>query len=94
MSTLSEETARELIRALNKVANLLLPKTEHWVKVTTIRRLTGWDRQKLRRARMNGEIKFKKDKTGIWYNQASLSDKFLISNNTASGVEKKDLFPG
>lgn len=69
---MTEKTGKLLIRELSIVKEMLRKKDEQWVKASTILRLTGWNKDQLRRAYMRGEILRKKDKTGIWYDANSL----------------------
>lgn len=62
----------ELLKELSQVKKMLQKREEQWVKVSVIVQLTGWDKEALRRARNRGEIKYKKNKTGIWYDANSL----------------------
>jgi hypothetical protein len=70
---LTEQTGRELLRELKRYNNLHgNPKNKCWVKVSVIRDLTGWDRERMRRARNNGEVEFKKDGNKFLYNPDSI----------------------
>lgn len=50
-----------------------------WTKVTEIARLTGWDRERMRRARQNGEVNFKKKGSSFFYDLDSIHP-LLIKN--------------
>lgn len=82
---LTENTGRELMREIKRLNNLLgNPAKKKWVKVTTIREMTGWDHERMRRARNNGDVVFKKDKTGFWYDPTSLNPVFIKNNLKAA----------
>lgn len=54
-----------------------------WVKVATIMEVTGWDREEMRRMRVNKVIKWKRD-DGIWYLLESIPAHFIkVSTPTA-----------
>lgn len=60
------------VAELEKTVARLRGKQETWIKVSDVVRLTGWDKERLRRARLNGEIKFKDD-NGRFYLLESIS---------------------
>jgi hypothetical protein len=81
--TLTESTAKQLIKELKAHRTALQATSKvRWVKVSVITELTGWDRRRLERARNSGEIIYKKDSTGIWYDQDSINSIHL-SRKTA-----------
>lgn len=47
-----------------------------WVRASVITELTGWNNEKMRKARENGYVKFKKE-GGYWYNLGSLNQVFI-----------------
>lgn len=57
----------------------LLQKTnkQTWVKVSWITDLTGWDGQKMRQAREDGLIIFRKNDKGFEYLLESLPEQFI-----------------
>lgn len=59
----------KLLEALNK------PKPT-WTKVSAVRHLTGWDANKIRRAREVGLIEWKRENGGFFYNINSLNPLF------------------
>lgn len=70
-----------ILKKLDRLERLvgMLVKEEikpQWVKASTIISLTGWDRNRMERARKNGDIEFKKQ-NGIWYNAKSIPQVFL-----------------
>lgn len=75
-------TKEELIlKKLDRLERLvgMLVKEEikaQWVKASTVISLTGWDRNRMERARKNGDIEFKKQ-NGIWYNVKSIPPVYL-----------------
>lgn len=75
---LTEETAQQLIREISTIRKLFQRKKEQWVKVTYVKRVTGWNGRELRSARERGQIRFKKNKTGIWYDAASIDPIFIL----------------
>lgn len=64
---------------LNAKLNTLMgsSKKETWVKVGFVTDLTGWDREKLRQARDQGLIEFKKTKDGWFYKLESIPEVFI-----------------
>lgn len=78
---LTEETAKELLRRLTVVENLLRAKESRWVKVSAIKQHTTLTGEKLRRAAARGVIARKKDKTGIWYDLNSVPQNFFKPQN-------------
>lgn len=52
-------------------------KERTWVKASTIVKMTGWNKEQMRRMRDNGVVKFKHDKTGFWYDPASIPAIFI-----------------
>ena len=54
-----------------------------WTKVGTIQELTGWNRERLRRARVNGEIIMKKKNGKIFYDLNSLNPLLVKKQLTA-----------
>jgi hypothetical protein len=79
----------ELIQLKNRVARLerqLKAKKSEWVKSPIITKLTGWDANKMRIARNNGYIQWKKNTTGFWYDLSSINEKFLIKKAPATGA--------
>lgn len=54
-----------------------------WVKVSFVRQITGWNKEKMRQARELGLIEWKKDEFGFFYNVTSLSPAFFIRNHHA-----------
>jgi hypothetical protein len=59
------DVMRYLKRIDEKLTTLLnreQGKTKTWVKVSIVQELTGWDNERLKKARANGLINFRKDK--------------------------------
>jgi hypothetical protein len=52
-------------------------KKESWVKVSTVTRITGWNKEQLRQARVNGILERKKEKDGFWYKLESIPEVYL-----------------
>lgn len=52
-------------------------KQAHWVKVSFIRQATGWNREKIRQARLQKLVIYEKRKTGFWYDINSIPQIFL-----------------
>lgn len=78
---ITEKTARELIRELSILKTLLRKENynEQWVKASQIIRLTGWNKDRMRRARIRGEIKYKKVGNSFWYDYNSLLPVHILS---------------
>lgn len=69
-----------ILRRLDQLATAA--KAPKWVRSTVITELTGWDNQKMRRARENSTITFKKDNGGLyWYDLNSLHP-YLLKKQT------------
>lgn len=65
-------------RKLDRLTKLVEQKQKPlWVKAAVITGLTGWNNEKMRSARENGYIDWKKDDAGFWYDLQTLSDKFI-----------------
>ena len=79
MYLLSSED-RKLIRDFNRNIHWLkaqsLKNEKRWVKARVITTMTGWDSQKMARARKSGEVEWKRD-NGIWYNPESINPVHL-----------------
>ncbi len=58
--------------------------TQTWVKVGWIKQLTGWNKEQLRRARMEGLITMERRADGIYYCLESLNEKFIKNNSHAT----------
>jgi hypothetical protein len=55
-------------------------KTETWITAQALTKLTGWDKERMRRARLGKEIEFEKVVTGGYrYNIDSVNPIFLKS---------------
>lgn len=68
---------KQLLERLDRIERKLSmlmqeKKKETWVKAPVITGMTGWDGNKMRRARENGYIKFKKDNGCFFYDVESL----------------------
>lgn len=59
-------------------------KEKTWVKASAITQLTGWNKEKMRRMRVNGIVKFKHDKTGFWYDPNSIPSIFIRYENATT----------
>lgn len=59
-------------------------KKIQWVKASLIIQLTGWDRNRMERARKNGDIEYKRQNKSIWYNLNSLPKIFYKPVNSLS----------
>lgn len=77
---------RKLDRINAKITKAFLtpppPPKETLVKASVIMQLTGWDREKLRRSRINGYVKQIKE-NGIWYVLESLNPVFIKNDKAA-----------
>jgi flagellar motility protein MotE (MotC chaperone) len=72
------EIKREFDRLNAKLTALLSlekEKKETWLKARDIMEVTGWDKEGMRRARVNGFVKQRK-KNGIFYLLESIPEKF------------------
>lgn len=80
------DTARELKRIQRQLDKLLEVQTKAmWAKVAFVQSLTGWDAEKLRQAREQGLVEWKKDeKLGWLYNLNSIPKIFIRENNTTT----------
>lgn len=69
-----------LKRIDTKLSHLLQRKEEKatWVKSTFITQITGWDKHKMRSARNQNIIQWKKTETGFWYLLESVPEQFII----------------
>jgi hypothetical protein len=63
---------------LNALAGKMNKET--WVKVGWVKTVTGWDKEKLRKAREQGIVKFRKSKNGIEYLLESIPAIFIKKN--------------
>lgn len=66
-----------------------------WVKAADVFRITGWDKEKLRRMRAHGVIKWKKD-NGFFYELESIPKIFIRHEDTitSAGVLAVDVSGG
>lgn len=64
---------------LNDKLNKLLGETKKatWIKVSFVILLTGWDKEKLRQAREQGLIEWKKTEDGWLYKLESIPEQFI-----------------
>lgn len=69
---MSEATLQRIERKLDKQAK---PKKQ-WVKVGVVTKATGWDHEKMRQARENNYIDYKRE-NGFWYDLNSLLPHFI-----------------
>jgi hypothetical protein len=75
---LTEETARALLREIRIVKELLRPKTQQWVKIGVMKEKTTLGTgYKMQQAVFRGQVRRKKDKTGIWYDLNSVAPHLL-----------------
>lgn len=72
---------KEIYNQNKRILAVLENKKRQWVKVTVIVKMTGWGHEKLRIARENGSVVWKRDKKGIWYDAASIAEAHLINKN-------------
>lgn len=56
---------------------------ETWIKATDVMKFTGWDRERMRRARINGQVKQKKEDNKIWYLFESIPQQFIKKTEQA-----------
>lgn len=68
----SDLSILERLEKLERIVDAWKQKKTTWVSVYEIKRLTGWDKERMRRARANGEIEVKKKKGQIRYNLSSI----------------------
>jgi hypothetical protein len=52
------------VASLEKMVARLTGKTETWCMARDIMKATGWNKERLRRARVNGEVRFTNKKNG------------------------------
>lgn len=62
----------EIKSQTRQIINLLNKPKPYWVKASTITELTSWDANKMRRAREQKLIEWKKTKEGFFYNLNSV----------------------
>jgi hypothetical protein len=69
-----EEIGTRLLRAEKEIERLkrTASKPSKWVKVGAIQEVTGWNKERLRRARVNGEVEMRRRDGEIWYNISSI----------------------
>lgn len=77
-----EITIEAIDRRLAKIERILTAMTESkkgesWTKVGFVYELTGWDREKMRRAREQGLIHYKDTPEGRVYDINSIPQQFL-----------------
>lgn len=77
MSTMLTAEDRKLLTDFNRNIAWLKQKelkdSKNWVKSTVITEMTGWDNERMRRARNRGEVVWKKDDKGFWYSPESIN---------------------
>jgi hypothetical protein len=73
---LSEQTGRQLLREL-KILNQRRPATAKWVKVGVLKERTGWDGNRLKKAKRNGEVEFRSKSGACEYNLQSIDPVHL-----------------
>jgi hypothetical protein len=67
---------------IEKKLDAILKTKECWVSAHKVTELTGWNNQSMRRARVNGTIKYKQDAQGRYrYDITSLAPA-LLKNKT------------
>lgn len=73
-------TQVQRIQRLQQSVDKLVDKQEKplWVKVSFITARTGWNNEKMRQARENGLIEWKKTEGGFFYNIKSIDPIFFI----------------
>lgn len=84
MSDVLQQVLTRLDKAEKEIAALKKEKSRQrhsWTKVGTITKITGWDKERLRRARNNNEIRFKKVGSEIFYDLNSLN-QLLVKKET------------
>jgi hypothetical protein len=71
---------KKLDRIERKISMLIAEKkTERWVKVSVIQKVTGWDSEWLKKARANGLVKYRKnDKRVFEYLLESIPEVYII----------------
>jgi hypothetical protein len=82
----SEKEIKEMLYKLTKkvdridqrlAINATKTDKQTWVKVSTVTELTGWDRERLRGARENKTIIYKKNSSGFWYLLESIPERLI-----------------
>lgn len=76
------EPQEALIARLERIERLLRDlhkkdKKPRWAKVGDIADITGWSKERMRRARETGQVRWKKDGNGYWYDVNSIHPAFL-----------------
>lgn len=77
MTTETAELMKRVENLEKTVARLSTGKRKTWVKASDIKKLTGWDNEKMRRNREAGIIHFEKRKDGFFYLLESLNPVFI-----------------
>lgn len=80
MTTETAELMKRVENLEKTVARLSTGKRQTWVKASDIKRLTGWDKEKMRRNREAGLLIMRKHKErGIEYLLESVNPVFIKS---------------
>lgn len=77
MKSFEEEVLKRLER-IERYLVIARPK-KTWVKVAIIAQRTGWNNEKMRQARDNGLVKYKKENGKFFYDLDSIHQSFLIT---------------
>lgn len=70
----------QILNSINSKLSFLIGENKKvkWVKVGAVKKLTGWNKEELRSARVNGYVKTKKE-NGLWYDLSSIDSRFIIN---------------
>jgi predicted mannosyl-3-phosphoglycerate phosphatase (HAD superfamily) len=75
-----EAEIKKHVERIDKKLSVLLKDAKEdkttWVKASVITRLTGWNYEKMRLARANGYVKYRRTDNKIWYSLESLNPVF------------------
>lgn len=80
-----EARLQKIEKLISEISN---PKPK-WVKSTIIKDLTGWDPNKMAKARKYGYLKWKTDSEGYWYDLNTLHPLFIKSVETNKNSNEK-----
>lgn len=82
---MDQETQNYLDRRLKAMERRILQslapkKEEHWVRVSTIVKLTGWNKERLRRARNEGTVTYKRENGSFLYLLESVPQILILKH--------------
>lgn len=80
---MSNDQIETMLKRIDKKLSTLLTekKAIQWVKAGEVSKLTGWNKEGMRRARERKYVMFEKRADGFWYNLNSIAEIFLIKQS-------------